>query len=78
MLFSAAKRLQFSLEVKRIPEVKIMKKMPDVILPLFWVEEGAHLGRKYTAKLGGTVLMYVSFLNGFLRILLHEIQLKST
>lgn len=37
---SAAKRLQFSLEVKKLPQIKIMENMPDVIWPLFWVEEG--------------------------------------
>lgn len=37
---SAAKRLQFSLEVKKLEKIELMQNMPDVIWPLFWVEEG--------------------------------------
>lgn len=37
---AAAKRLQFNLEVKPIPDVDIMATMPDLLFPLFWVEEG--------------------------------------
>lgn len=48
---SAAKRLMFSLEVKPIPEIEIMKTMPDVIFPLFWVQEGLSLDKKDTDKL---------------------------
>lgn len=45
---SAAKRLQFSLEMKPIPEIGIMKNLPEAMIPLFWVEESAHLGRDFT------------------------------
>lgn len=60
---SAAKRLQFSLEVKPIPEVEWMKNMPDVILPIFWVEESAHLGKPYTTKLKASLfsLVFLAF-----------------
>lgn len=42
---AAARRLQFSLEVKPIPQVEWMKNMPEVMFPLFWIEEGVQLGR---------------------------------
>lgn len=45
---SAAKRLQFGLEVKPIPEIEMMKDMREVIIPLFWLEESAHLGHDKT------------------------------
>lgn len=54
---SAAKRLQFALEVKAIPEIEIMKTMPEVIFPLFWVEEGAHLGRDWTNKIKNSLFL---------------------
>lgn len=75
---SAAKRLQFSMDVKPIPEIQIMKTMPDVVFPLFWVEESAHLGRKYTTKLGGTVLMYANFYLFFFVFFLRSIQFLSS
>lgn len=54
---SAAKRLQFALEVKPIPEVEIMKNMPEVVFPLFWVEEGAHLGKDFTNPIRYTLFL---------------------
>lgn len=54
---SAAKRLQFNLEVKPIPEVEIMKNMPDVMFPLFWVEESVHLGRDFTDKIKNSLFL---------------------
>lgn len=43
---SAAKRLQFNLEVKPIPQIDMMKNFPEVILPFFWVEEGIVLDKE--------------------------------
>lgn len=54
---SAAKRLQFNLEVKPIPEIEIMKTMREVIFPLFWVEESAHLGRDWTNKIKNSLFL---------------------
>lgn len=48
---SAAKRLQFSIEMKPIPEVEIMKNMPDIYFPLFWMQESLSLTKKDTDKL---------------------------
>lgn len=47
----AAKRMQFNLEVKPIPEIEWMKNMPEVILPLFWVQEGVALDREMTDQM---------------------------
>lgn len=47
----ASKRMQFSLEVKPIPEIEWMKTMPEVILPLFWVQEGVALDKTMTDQM---------------------------
>lgn len=44
---SAAKRLQFNIDIVPIPEVESMKSMPNVVLPMFWVEESAKLNQTY-------------------------------
>lgn len=51
VVVSAAKRLQFSIEMKPIPEIEIMKTMPDVMIPLFWMQESLSLGEKDTDKM---------------------------
>lgn len=56
---SAAKRLQFNLEVKPIEQVELMKNMPDVLFPLFWIEEGVNLGREFTDKMKNSLFLYV-------------------
>lgn len=43
--------MQFSLEVKSIPEIEWMENLPDLILPLFWVEEGVRLDKKMTNQI---------------------------
>lgn len=48
---SAAKRMQFNMEMKPIPQIEIMKTMPDIIYPLFWVEEGVDLDKDMTKQL---------------------------
>lgn len=48
---SAAKRMQFNLEMKPIPQIEIMKNMPDIMFPLFWVEEGVDLEKDLTNQL---------------------------
>lgn len=47
----AAKKMQFNLEVKPIPEVEWMANMPELLLPLFWIEEGVKLGKDMTKQM---------------------------
>lgn len=54
---SAAKRMQFNLEVKKIPQVKLMENMPDLVWPLFWIEEGIHLGHDFTDKIKNSLFL---------------------
>lgn len=56
---SAAKRMQFNLEVKPIPQVEMMKNMPNVVLPLFWVEESIYLDKDMTDNLKNSMFLYV-------------------
>ena len=52
---SAAKRLQFNIEVKPIPEMELFKDLQEMVLPLFWVEEAANLNRTFTDALKNTL-----------------------
>lgn len=54
---SAAKRLQFNLDVVPIPEIAWMKDMRQMVFPLFWIEEGAHLDRSFTNKLKNSLFL---------------------
>jgi hypothetical protein len=42
------KRLQFSMEVEPIEEMEMMSKLPSMLLPFVWVEEGVQLNKTYT------------------------------
>lgn len=44
---SAAKRLQFNLEVVPIEGVPFMENARPMMYPLFWVEEGASLNKTF-------------------------------
>lgn len=55
--FAAAKRLQFNLQVKPIPEIEIMKNLPDAAIPLFWVEESVKLGPEFTDKIKNSLFL---------------------
>lgn len=48
---SAAKRLQFNLEVVPIPEVPIMQDLQPMLYPLFWIEESANLNKTFVNML---------------------------
>lgn len=54
---SAAKRFQVNLEVKNIPQVKLMANMPELLWPLFWLEESVHLGHDFTDKIKNTLFL---------------------
>lgn len=47
----AAKRMQFNMEVKPIESVELMKTMPDMIFPVFWVEESVDMGKDLVNQL---------------------------
>lgn len=48
---SAAKRLQFNLEVEPISQVPIFENIQPMLYPLFWVEESANLNKTYVNML---------------------------
>ncbi|XP_015438364.1 PREDICTED: sensory neuron membrane protein 1-like [Dufourea novaeangliae] len=48
---SAHKRLQFSIFLHSVEKFKLMKKFPECLFPLFWVEEGILLGDEFVKKL---------------------------
>lgn len=52
---SAAKRLQFNLEIVPIPEIEIMAELQPMLYPLFWVEEAANLNKTYVNKIKHTL-----------------------
>lgn len=54
---SAAKRLQFNLEVVPIDEVPIMQEMREMLYPMFWVEEGASLNKTYVNMIKNTLIL---------------------
>lgn len=41
----AHKKAQFNVLVGPVPKLKLMSGFPEVLLPLFWIEEGLELGK---------------------------------
>ncbi|XP_017795434.1 PREDICTED: sensory neuron membrane protein 1-like [Habropoda laboriosa] len=62
---SAHKRLQFNMFLHPIEKFKLMKKFPECLFPLFWVEEGILLDDQFVKKVK-TVFMAISVV-GFLK-----------
>lgn len=44
----ARQKVQFNLAIVPLEEVEQMKNLPEVLLPIFWVEEGVALNKTYT------------------------------
>uniref|UniRef100_A0A182JIH4 Sensory neuron membrane protein 1 n=1 Tax=Anopheles atroparvus TaxID=41427 RepID=A0A182JIH4_ANOAO len=58
---SAAKRLQFSMELGPIHNHELFGQLPHVILPMFWAEEGASLNKTWTNQLKYQLFLGLKF-----------------
>ncbi|XP_053671092.1 sensory neuron membrane protein 1 [Anopheles nili] len=58
---SAAKRLQFSMEFAPIRDHEVFGQLREVILPMFWVEEGASLNKTWTNQLKYQLFLGLKF-----------------
>ena len=52
--------MQFSYAVEPISELEQMKDLQEMLLPLFWVEEGVQLGKKYVNLLKYQLFLLVA------------------
>lgn len=64
----ARQRVQFNLGVVPLEEVACMTQLPEVILPLFWIEEGVLLNKTFTNMIKHQ-LIYVIRGNKIIRLL---------
>lgn len=62
---SAAKRLQFNLEIVPIEDVSYTAELREMYYPLFWVEEGANLDKTFVNQIKHTVILLVLFCYSF-------------
>lgn len=47
----AGKRMQFNMDLKPIESVPLMQTMPEMIFPIFWVEESVDMGKEIVNQL---------------------------
>lgn len=45
---SGAKRLQLNMDMVPVPEVECMKNLPEMLMPMIWLEESIHLNKTWT------------------------------
>lgn len=57
---SGAKRLQFNIDLMPIPEIDVMKNLPEMAFPLMWVEEGADLNKTFVNMLKYQLFLLVT------------------
>ncbi|XP_037037286.1 uncharacterized protein LOC119074990 [Bradysia coprophila] len=58
---SAAKRLQVNIDVVPLPEIDVMKELPEMLFPLMWVEEGADLNKTFVNMLKYQLFLGLKF-----------------
>lgn len=55
---SAAIRIQFNLEVKPIKDVDMMATLPELLFPMFWIEESFQMNRELTDPIKDGIYRY--------------------
>lgn len=56
---AAAKRLQFNMDFKPIESIGLVKTMPTLVFPIFWIEESVVLPKVLVNQLKHTIFLWV-------------------